>query len=360
MLERRFMNGLPLVRGGVWTAAFLVIAAGLPAQDAPAPLAAFRLEALAGTTVAGAPVRLMLTVSNTGSVPLPALDRRMLVGPRHFLVAELSRPNPDAERASAWAQVVGEVAAGPGVVLHPGESFGVPVTLTIPEQFSAPGMQAFFQWITLDGPFENTRSNEVPVSIRTGTSPLVTFVTSMGPVVLELWPDKAPNHVANLLHLARDGYYDGTLIHRVVPGLVVQGGSPDGRGEGGPGYSIPAEFNDTPFRKGVLGMARTTDPDSAGSQWFICLSDYPDWNGKYTAFGRVIEGLDNVEAIGKVPVQGEKPITPVTLTSVDVQMPREYELPAKVAKTGESGDKPPESGDEAGGGEGGAEGDGGS
>ncbi|MGH7324383.1 MAG: peptidylprolyl isomerase [Candidatus Rokuibacteriota bacterium] len=127
-----------------------------------------------------------------------------------------------------------------------------------------------------------------------------------GEIVLELWPGDAPNHVKNLVDLARRGFYDSQRVHRVEPGFVVQFGDPQSKtqpmdhprmGTGGPGYTVKAEFNARPFERGVLGMARGPDPDSAGSQVYIMLGPAPSLNRKYTAFGRVTKGMEVVDRI---------------------------------------------------------------
>jgi len=124
--------------------------------------------------------------------------------------------------------------------------------------------------------------------------------TDFGTIELELWPDAAPLHVANFRKLARAGFYRGTGFHRIVPGFVIQGGCPEGDGTGGPGWTVPAEFNARRHVKGVLSMARPAHPDSAGSQFFICLGDAPHLDGQYSAFGRVTAGMDVVEQIAEV------------------------------------------------------------
>jgi cyclophilin family peptidyl-prolyl cis-trans isomerase len=127
-----------------------------------------------------------------------------------------------------------------------------------------------------------------------------------GQITLELWPADAPNHVKNFLDLAAKRFYDGQRVHRVEPGFVVQFGDPQSKtlpmddprmGTGGPGYTIKAEFNKRPFDRGVLGMARADDPDSAGSQVYLMLGPAPFLNGKYTAFGRVVTGMELVDTI---------------------------------------------------------------
>ncbi len=124
-----------------------------------------------------------------------------------------------------------------------------------------------------------------------------TINTPLGDIVIELFADKTPKTVNNFVFLARDHYYDGVTFHRVLPGFVAQAGDPTGTGSGGPGYTVPAEFSNEPFVRGVLGMARTPDPNSAGSQWFITLGDAHSLDGQYTVFGKVTAGLDVVDCI---------------------------------------------------------------
>lgn len=121
--------------------------------------------------------------------------------------------------------------------------------------------------------------------------------TTRGDFALELLPEIAPEHVNSFVFLARDKFYDGTKFHRVVPGFVAQGGDPTGTGTGGPGYTVPLEASREPFNRGAIGMARSSDPNSAGSQWFVTLGDAPHLNGQYTVFGKVTEGMDVVDSI---------------------------------------------------------------
>jgi peptidyl-prolyl cis-trans isomerase B (cyclophilin B) len=131
----------------------------------------------------------------------------------------------------------------------------------------------------------------------------------------------APGHVRNFLALAKLGFYNGLTFHRVIEGFMIQGGCPHGTGTGDAGYKIPAEFNATPHVAGVLSMARSQMPDSAGSQFFICLERHPHLDRQYTAFGRVADeaSMNTVRAIGKVPTRQEKPVTPVKIESVEVR-----------------------------------------
>jgi peptidylprolyl isomerase/peptidyl-prolyl cis-trans isomerase B (cyclophilin B) len=120
-----------------------------------------------------------------------------------------------------------------------------------------------------------------------------------GTIVIEFYPDVAPNTVANFEKLANSGFYNGLNFHRIVPGFVVQGGDPNGDGTGGPGYKIKAEFNERKHLTGTVAMARSSDPNSAGSQFYICLEPQPSLDRQYTVFGQVTEGMDLVRNIRK-------------------------------------------------------------
>lgn len=123
--------------------------------------------------------------------------------------------------------------------------------------------------------------------------------TERGNFIVEFYPQDAPQTVVNFVNLANKGFYNGLTFHRVEPGFVVQGGDPKGTGEGGPGYTIPAEFNKQKHLRGTLAMARTNDPNSAGSQFYICLSPQPSLDNSYTVFGQVVKGMENVDKIKK-------------------------------------------------------------
>jgi len=132
--------------------------------------------------------------------------------------------------------------------------------------------------------------------------------TKFGKIEMEFFEDKAPGHVKNFKDLAKKGFYDGTIFHRVIPGFMIQGGDPNTKsndrtthGMGGPGYSINAEFNDTPHGRGVLSMARSQDPNSAGSQFFIVVKNASFLDGKYTAFGKVLSGMTVADQIVNAP-----------------------------------------------------------
>ena len=121
--------------------------------------------------------------------------------------------------------------------------------------------------------------------------------TTRGHFIVELAPGIAPEHVNSFVFLAREKFYNGTAFHRVEPGFVVQGGDPTGTGTGGPGYTVPLEASQEPFVRGIVGMARSNDPNSAGSQFFVTLDDAPHLNGEYTVFGKVVQGMEYVDCI---------------------------------------------------------------
>ncbi|MFN0084791.1 MAG: peptidylprolyl isomerase, partial [Blastocatellia bacterium] len=141
------------------------------------------------------------------------------------------------------------------------------------------------------------------------------FETDMGNFRIALYPDVAPRHVENFKRLIREKFYDGLGFHRVIANNMIQGGDPQTRGGGNrdmwgmgdPGLPrVPAEFSTRPYKRGSIGMARTNDPNSASSQFFITLGPAPQWDGKYTVFGEVVQGIGNVEIISNAPVDGEK------------------------------------------------------
>jgi len=164
-------------------------------------------------------------------------------------------------------------------------------------------------------------TNQAPAA--PGTNEVAVITTSEGVMVVEFYPDVAPNHVANFKKLARSGFYDGTAFHRVIPGFMIQGGDPNTKndstkdtwGMGGPGYTINAEFNAKHHARGILSMARTSDPNSAGSQFFICHADAGQLDGQYTVFGNLIKGFDVLDKIATTPT--EPPDRPVKRINVD-------------------------------------------
>lgn len=143
--------------------------------------------------------------------------------------------------------------------------------------------------------------------------------TNYGRIKVEFFPEDAPRHVKNFIDLAEEGFYNGLTFHRIVRGALIQGGCPKGDGTGGPGYRLQAEFNSRKHGVGTVGMARGDDPDSAGSQFYICLMDLAQLDGSYTVFGRVIEGINVAQRIGAVEVDAlEMPVQPVFIERVRI------------------------------------------
>ena len=181
----------------------------------------------------------------------------------------------------------------------------------------------------------------VYVVVRDGEEqePQVTItMEEEGQIILELYPEIAPNTVNNFIHLAEQGFYDGLIFHRVIEDFMIQGGDPEGTGTGGPGYSIKGEFanngfdNELEHTRGVISMARSRDYDSAGSQFFIIHEDSPHLDGDYAAFGRVIEGLEVVDEIATVATGfQDRPLSPPVMEKVEVEtFGKEYGEPDKI------------------------------
>lgn len=180
------------------------------------------------------------------------------------------------------------------------------------------------------GAAKSTPASSAPVTAP--AKEVAVIKTSLGEMVVEFWPDVAPKTVENFKSLAKKGFYDGTAFHRIINGFMIQGGDPLTKdeskasmwGTGDPGYKIKAEFNDHKHVRGVLSMARSRDPDSAGSQFFICLGPAPSLDNQYTAFGKVIKGDDVLGKLGDVPVgpgnrgENSRPVTRAAIESVKI------------------------------------------
>ena len=167
----------------------------------------------------------------------------------------------------------------------------------------------------------NPFNNDSNSSDNMSDGQIAVIETNFGNIVIQLFPDVAPGHVENFVKLARDGFYDGSTFHRVIPGFMIQGGDPNSKdedrsndGQGGPGYTINAEFSDVPHKRGILSMARAQDPNSAGSQFFIVVADSNFLDGQYTVFGEVIEGMDVADKIVNVERDSmDNPLEKVTM-----------------------------------------------
>jgi len=173
---------------------------------------------------------------------------------------------------------------------------------------------------------EDAKTNAAPAPAA-APNEVAVIQTSEGTMVLEFYPDVAPKHVANFKKLARQGFYDGQCFHRVIKGFMIQGGDPNTKdetkkqswGQGGPGYTINAEFNAKHHARGILSMARTPDPNSAGSQFFICHGDCGQLDNQYTVFGNLIKGLDVLDKIASTPTEGsDRPVKRVNIDSIKI------------------------------------------
>jgi len=192
---------------------------------------------------------------------------------------------------------------------------------------------------TTGGATEETQSaNEATEDKEGNKNPIVTIEMATGAKMnIELYPDVAPNTVTNFVNLVSSGFYDGLIFHRVIPGFMIQGGDPDGIGTGGPGYGIKGEFSSNGFdnklihEKGVISMARSQHPDSAGSQFFLMTAPAPHLDGGYAGFGKVIEGLEVLEVIGNVQTGAQdRPIEDQVIKTMTVEtFGVEYGSPVK-------------------------------
>jgi peptidyl-prolyl cis-trans isomerase len=175
--------------------------------------------------------------------------------------------------------------------------------------------------------FNRWNLNRKGTIIMAEKNPIVTIVMNDGDVMkLELYPEVAENTVNNFISLVNKGFYDGLTFHRIISGFMIQGGDPDGNGTGGPGYSIPGEFslngydNSLSHDPGVISMARSQHPDSAGSQFFIMHKKATHLDGSYAAFGKIIEGMDVVDKLAEVATDwSDMPLTPVIMEKVTVE-----------------------------------------
>ena len=172
---------------------------------------------------------------------------------------------------------------------------------------------------------DESAGQEKPVSL--GGKEVAVIQTTLGTIMFEFFPEDAPNHVDNFKKLTGEGFYDGIYFHRVIPGFMIQAGDPNTKdddrsndGLGGPGYTIDAEFNDRSHKRGTVSMARKPDPNSAGSQFFICHKAQPGLDGQYTVFGQVVHGMDVVDKIANVERDSrDNPLEPVVMEKVTIE-----------------------------------------
>lgn len=180
----------------------------------------------------------------------------------------------------------------------------------------------FLSWFNICGigvMLTATTAQGEEVVTKVDKEKIAVIETNMGIIEFMFYADVAPGHVENFIKLADQGYYDSLIFHRVVQNFVIQGGCPNGTGSGNPGYSIDAEFNDKPHLTGTVAMARSQNPNSAGSQFYICLRDLPQLDNNYTVFGQVTKGMEVVEAIGQVEVANQRPLQKVIMEKVYIK-----------------------------------------
>ncbi len=171
------------------------------------------------------------------------------------------------------------------------------------------------------------KTNSIKPDVKTGVAPVADDEIAIiemdnpayGKMKMELYSNVAPQMVTRFKELAKEGFYNGTTFHR-VSGIVIQGGDPKGDGTGGSTKpNVPAEFSDVPFERGIVGAARTNDPNTANCQFYITMQRYPGWDKNYTVFGKIIDGMNNADTIAGVPKNGEKPLDPVKIKSITIQ-----------------------------------------
>jgi peptidyl-prolyl cis-trans isomerase B (cyclophilin B) len=178
---------------------------------------------------------------------------------------------------------------------------------------------------TAVGSAEVKQKNFTPEEVKKMSQTTAVIETKFGNIEIKFFPEVAPIHVSNFIELAKKGFYDGTCFHRVIPGFMIQGGDPNSKdmdrskyGTGGPGYTVKAEFNNKPHKRGILSMARSQHPDSAGSQFFVCVADAPFLDNKYTVFGEVTSGMEAADKI--VSQQRDKKDNPVERIEMKVKV----------------------------------------
>ncbi|MFQ5670815.1 MAG: peptidylprolyl isomerase [Acidobacteriota bacterium] len=299
---------------GAWGALLLAVAGWALACSHPVPVEKVKASVTLGEPdrfyESGAPIPLSASVYNPTPVGID-LGTTLLDGTALEIVDSHGEPLRNS-------RAVPPPPAPP--TLPPGHRVKLPIDPA--SQF--PGLARPGKY-RLTAVYPLFRSNVIELRILPAFSREIEYrarvVTSVGQFVLGFFPDVAPQHVRNFINLARSGFYDRNLIYRVVPGQLIQTGDPTGTGQGGPGYTIKAEFNHRPHVRGTLSMARQRwEPDSAGSQWFICLDRVPEWDGQYTVFGQVLEGMEVVERIGNAEVrkESEVPVHPVLIRHVTI------------------------------------------
>ena len=298
------MNRIPC------TAALLVLASLADAPRAGGAEPKFSLELKADTPKVKLGERIKLTATLKSNYARTISAPELKVGTPTNLVLYVKRDGRTCQIARLFGKFDGKAfkgePTGTAKELKRGESLtGALEVLAIRTgalQFSA-------TYLGLDRAASPEPLDSRPVAVTVDPGPGgetkvgAKIKTSKGTMTAELYPDKAFNTVLNFLTLGQEGFYDGRVFHRIVKDFMVQTGCPKGNGTGGPGYYIPAEFNDLKHEKGLLSMARETEPNTAGSQFFIVHGKNEDLDGRYAGFGRVVQGMEVLEALAAVPVQ---------------------------------------------------------
>jgi cyclophilin family peptidyl-prolyl cis-trans isomerase len=254
---------------------------------------------------AGDPVTLRFSWSNPGTLPVT-------FGRRSDPWRQLEITGEDGKVVRPPEAIP---AGGEPLTLQPGEFFGIELDAREAFAFATEEGGSFtVSWV--EG---NTRSE--PVGITIWPDVVARIETNMGPIVFEFRPDVAPATVRNFIKLAKRGFYDNLIFHRIIKGFMMQGGDPEGTGMGGPGYSIRAEFSDLKHVRGTVAMARSESPDSAGSQFYICFREAPFLDGRYTIFGQVTDGWETLDRVEREAATNEDrvpPRTEVRMTKVSI------------------------------------------
>lgn len=279
---------------------------------------AARLTAVSDVVLAGTPAELTLSIDVKADTKLP----KVLLNGMALATTVDGKAGPKIRKRSSGTV---KLLAGTKIV----RVLKVDLRQVVPNLAPGTGARVGFAWEGLDGV---STFVELAPDLRTVSidaldlaKTRVKLVTNLGDMVLKFYPDQAPKTVANFVKLAKDGFYDTTRFHRVMAGFMIQGGCPNSKpgavgrpGTGSPGYTIKAEFNNIKHVKGVLSMARSNDPDSAGCQFFVMHATNSGLDGKYTAFGELQSGVDTLDKIALARVNGETPVDPVHIKAAIV------------------------------------------
>lgn len=286
----------------------LLLVAG-PAKADPANDLALRIKLDRSEHALGEEVVVHLSLENKGAAPIRGralvFDWRSVYF--HVRVGDLD-----------YYRVVFQDEEPSWITLDPGK----PITAEIRVPVVVPGateITAKYRGFQAGRWSDLVSSNSLTTQVAGSGALHAVVETTKGTIKMRLLPEAAPNTVANFVSIARAGTWNGTVFHRIIKGFMIQGGDPKGDGSGGPGWSVPQEFNATKHVPGTVSMARTPDPDSAGCQFFICHGSPSHLDGQYTAFAKVVEGLEVVNAMAEVRTgQADRPLEPIRINKIDL------------------------------------------